>query len=69
MKKLVLNVFSEGLTPEQLNSVRGGAAVNGCTCYNGTYNCGCFTDCVCNGGTLTCSCNGPQSDKGTHPIE
>lgn len=72
MKKLILNVFNEGMTQSQLNSVRGGASTNGCTCFNGaTYDCGCYSDCTCNGaGTkFTCSCNKTGGDNGiSNPV-
>ncbi len=66
-KDLILKVLNEGLTPEQLNAVRGGASTNSCTCMNGaTYDCGCFNDCVCHGigSKLICSCNAPRLDNG-----
>lgn len=72
MKKLILNVFNEGLSAEELNSLRGGIATPLCTCNGGTYDCGCYQDCTCNGegSKLICSCNGTKLNTGIgdHPV-
>lgn len=50
MNKVFLEVFNEGLSPNEMNAVRGGAADSTCTCYSGgTYDCGCYNnvDCTC----------------------
>jgi len=62
-----LEIFNNGITPEEMNAVRGGAADPLCVCANGAvYDCGCFSDCICNGAQLKCSCNAPKPDTGIH---
>lgn len=71
MNKVFLEVFNEGLSPNEMNAVRGGAADTSCKCNNGAqYDCGCYSDCDCNGeGTSlicsrdNCSCNNVDSTK------
>lgn len=69
MNKVFLEVFNEGLSPNEMNAVRGGAADSTCTCYSGgTYDCGCFNnvDCTCfASGTLTCSRNNCSCNAST----
>ncbi len=58
MDDMFMEVYCEGLSPQEMNAVKGGTASPLCTCDNGgTYDCGCFSNCVCNGSTLICSCN------------
>ncbi len=73
MEKLFIHVFNEGISPKEMNAVRGGAADPICTCANGaTFDCGCFSNVVCpcdgQGTHLVCSCNngGTSNDK---PVE
>lgn len=59
MENIFLEVFNEGISPKEMNAVRGGAADPLCTCANGaTYDCGCYSNCTCNGtgSNLSCSC-------------
>lgn len=62
-----LEIFNNGITPDEMNAVRGGAADPLCICANGAvYDCGCYTDCTCHGAgsQLKCSCNAPKPDTG-----
>ncbi len=66
---LFLEILNDGISPKEMNAVRGGAADPSCTCANGaTYDCGCYSNyCVCNGkgSELKCSCNnGGESYNG-----
>ena len=59
MGKMFLEVFNEGISPKEMNAVRGGAADPLCTCAGGSfYDCGCYDrDCTCHGSSqLICSC-------------
>ena len=70
MHKIFLDVFNEGISPKEMNAVRGGAADPLCVCANGAlFDCGCYADCICNGkgSSLVCSCNSTTADN--KPIE
>jgi len=70
MGNMFLEIFNEGISPQEMNAVRGGAADPLCTCANGAvYDCGCFDNCTCDGegSKLICSCNAPTGNKGITP--
>ena len=61
MGKVFLEIFNEGITPHEMNAVRGGSSAQSCTCASGAiYDCGCYDKCTCHGegSKLVCSCNG-----------
>lgn len=66
MENVFLEVFCEGLSLDEMNAVRGGAADPLCVCANGAiYDCGCYQECTCDGAgsKLTCSCNSLKPNK------
>lgn len=72
MDKFFLEVFNQGMSPQEMNAVRGGGAdpLGVCTCYSGaTYDCGCYSDyiCTCHGGatSLVCSANSCACNSST----
>lgn len=70
MDNIFLEVFNEGISPKEMNAVRGGAANPLCICANGAvYDCGCYSNCICDGkgSQLKCSCNYPTPDNGVSP--
>ena len=69
---MFLEIFSEGMSPKEMNAVRGGTADPLCTCANGAvYDCGCLNKCTCDGqaSTLICSCNATINDNGTIVVQ
>jgi len=70
MKKMFFKIFNDGISPKEMNAVKGGAADPLCQCATGaTYNCGCYTDCICDGAgsSLVCSCNSTTPDDQFQP--
>lgn len=66
---MIIEVFFDGISEQEMNAVRGGAASASCVCNTAaSYDCGCFDRCVCNGtgSNLICSCNG--QDSSLHPL-